>query len=111
MILKTLNIILWITIVGLLLFYFIQVPKYQNIMYLPIRYKKCQIYPYNTTLQGYWTTHEIKQAKKYGYKIIKLHESITYDTLPTNPFKKYLEMLYQQRRKSNANNKKPSPKQ
>ena len=47
-------------------------------------------------MRSWWTTHEIIKAIKEGYQILEMHKAIVYTkNLPFNPFKEYIETLYQ----------------
>lgn len=42
----------------------------------------------------------MKEAKKLGYEIEKIHEAVVYDELPFNPFKEFIDELYTLRKES-----------
>lgn len=48
------------------------------------------------TFQGTWTYAELKKAVQLGYQILKIHDTIEYDLMPS-PFTPYIDFLYGRR--------------
>ena len=77
----------------------VKFPK-TNLGYLPVRYKNGIFFPHSTEVTGYWTTFELNRALEEGYEIEKIHDVVVYRDLPFNPFKDFIEELYNLRKKS-----------
>lgn len=67
--------------------------------YLPIRIGNMTYYPIGKELEGTWTTLEIKRAIELGYKILYYKEAVYFNKAPINPFKEYMEYLWNIRKK------------
>jgi hypothetical protein len=72
----------------------IKSPKELKFGYLPIRIGDMTYYPLNKELDGMWTTLEIRKAMNLGYKIIELKEAVYFNKAKINPFKDYMEHLW-----------------
>lgn len=57
--------------------------------------KKKLLFPYGT-FQGTWTYAELKKALSLKYKILKVHDTIEYELMPS-PFATYIDFLYNKR--------------
>lgn len=70
-----------------------------DLMYLPVRFGKCQLYPHNRTIfEGSWSTFELSRALELGYEIEKINHAVIYpNSLPFHPFKEYMNTLYNKR--------------
>lgn len=69
--------------------------------YLPIRYNKV-IYPQKAVIRGFWTTFEIKRALEEGYELVEMHKAVLYKPLPFNPFKPFMEKLYEVKKENKS---------
>lgn len=69
--------------------------------YLPIRYHNVLIFPNKPglKLRSVWTIPEFTQAMNLGYKPKEISKIVTY-TMGNNIFKKYLNDLYEERKRS-----------
>jgi hypothetical protein len=68
--------------------------------YLPIRFGGYVHFPHERELNGMWTTLEIRKALKLGYTLNNIEWGVFYKTSEINPFKKYIQLLYDKKSKS-----------
>lgn len=73
-------------------------PDNLKIGYLPIRISNLTFYPIGKTLDGTWTTLELKEAIKLGYELLRIDECIYFDYADINPFRGYMEYLWLNRK-------------
>lgn len=66
--------------------------------YLPITYKGEALYPNSCVMKGTWTNLELKKAISLGYILKEIEYSICFDECKANPFKEFIEQLWQIRK-------------
>lgn len=78
------------------------VPKL-NLGYLPVRFGGVMQFPgEGKVLKGTWTTLELREAKKLGYKIFNLNWCCLYPVNKINVFESYINKLYELRKNSDG---------
>lgn len=71
-----------------------------NLPYLPIKYRKHQLFPRDCKMTGCWTTKEIETATSLGYEIKNIEWAILYPKLDVNPLREYIKVMQQIRMES-----------
>ncbi len=80
----------------------VKVPEGLDYNYLPIRYNGTSYFPGDKILEGTWTTLEIREAIKLGYKVIKYKWGVFYKTASQNPLNGFINMLWETRKNTTS---------
>lgn len=77
----------------------VEAPENISVPYLPIKFDDKLIFP-RGTFRGVWSYFEIREAKKIGYKIIRIFRAIEFTSMFDFKLDKFVNKIFQERAKA-----------